>query len=295
MSIILAAMIALPRIIMGILFVAAALTLFPRNNSGCNMANNPGLLPLGADPCLLEDWQTLAIDRPAWLFEGASWMYLVACFIDFGNKFNTGDVNMVSTFIFVSYVAAGVCVLVGAIWLLEDVRQDAKNDNVGQKCFIAAGSLMLFAVCCDISTYLAAGKKMTFSEIVAYMAVIPGASLFLIASTVVFPIYATRPEDLIGSLLGAQAGFPLGFTASIPGKTSMDNAASLFLSAGVCFCIHAFAYMFAVAGQLSGGDDEIGEGGHGEPAKEGNYEDAVEPEDDIYVETEEKAPLVEEA
>jgi hypothetical protein len=211
-----ATLIALPRVAMGVLFLAAAIKFYPERN---------------------DKWFAGNIDVPAWLFGAGSWSYIIATFMDGFPHFQSKNYTKIA--IFFVYLAAGLCVAIGSIWFLQDVQRRHSAPELGQGLYVSAGVIMLAAVHWDILLIMMEGKKISLANSIAVLAIIPGAALFTVATMFSYPRYLVRYQE--------EWAFVGGF---VPEQVAFEFAASLFCAASMFFILHAFAYLFTAKEML---------------------------------------------
>jgi hypothetical protein len=239
MSLGLAIAISSPRIIMGFMFLAAAIKFFPSNN---------------------ENWMTGDIDVSAWLFNTGSWFYFVATCMDGIQHFQTG--NVVKIGIFFIYLLAGLCVTVGSCFFLQSVQRNFDDLPVdfANHWYIAGGSLMLAAVLFDLGILLNQGKKIISFQIIAILSIVAGAMFFTVATMFSYPKYLLRETGFPVAVAGQLFGLPPSLsdiTGTIyipfPSEEAFKLAANLFTTAAVFFCLHGITFFVAV-NQILGED-----------------------------------------
>jgi hypothetical protein len=208
-----ASLIALPRVAMGVLFLAAAIKFYPEHN---------------------DKWFAGNIDTPAWLFGAGSWSYIIATFMDGFPHFQSKNYTKIA--IFFVYLAAGLCVTVGSIWFLQDVQRRHSAPELGQGLYVSAGVLMLWAIHWDILLIMMEGKKISLANGIAILAIVPGAALFTVATMFAYPRYLVRWSDI--------------YQFRVPEQIAFEFAASLFCAASMFFILHAFAYLLTVKEML---------------------------------------------
>jgi hypothetical protein len=208
-----ATLIALPRVAMGVLFLAAAIKFYPEHN---------------------DKWFAGNIDVPAWLFGAGSWSYIIATFMDGFPHFRSKNFTKIA--IFFVYLAAGLCVTVGSIWFLQDVQRRHSAPELGQGLYVSAGVLMLWAIHWDILFIMMEGKKISLANGIALLAIVPGAALFTVATMFAYPRYLVRYSEI--------------YQFRVPEQIAFEFAASLFCAASMFFILHAFAYLLTVKEML---------------------------------------------
>jgi hypothetical protein len=211
-----ATLIALPRVAMGALFLAAAIKFYPERN---------------------DNWFAANIDVPAWLFGAGSWSYTIATFMDGFPHFQSKNYTKIA--IFFVYLAAGLCVTIGSIWFLQDVQRRHSAPELGQGLYVSAGVLMLCAVLWDILLVMMEGKKISLANGIALLAIVPGAALFTVATMFAYPRYLVRYQEEYRA-----------FGGYVPEQVAFEFAASLFCAASMFFILHSFAYLLTVKEML---------------------------------------------
>lgn len=211
-----ATLIALPRVAMGVLFLAAAIKFYPERN---------------------DDWFMANIDKSAWLFGAGSWSYTIATFMDGLPHFQSKNYTKIA--IFFVYLVAGLCVAIGSCWFLQNVQERHRAPELGQGLYVSAGVLMLWAIHWDILLIMIDGKKLSLANSIAMLAIIPGAALFTVATMFSYPRYLVRYQEEF-----------LVFGGYVPEQTAFEFAASLFVAASMFFILHSFAYLQTVKEML---------------------------------------------
>jgi hypothetical protein len=211
-----ATLIALPRIAMGVLFLAAAIKFYPEHN---------------------DKWFSGNIDTPAWLFGAGSVCYTIATCMDGYPHFQTKNVTKIA--IFFVYLFAGLCVTVGSCWFLQGVQDRHSAPELGHGFYVGAGVLMMWAVLWDILLIMMGGPKITLVNGIAILAIVPGASLFTVATMYAYPRYLVRYNELYRD-----------FGGYVPSQSAFEFSASLYVAASMFFILHAFAYLLTVKEML---------------------------------------------
>jgi hypothetical protein len=218
-----ASLIALPRVAMGVLFLAAAIKFYPEHN---------------------DKWFFGNIDVPAWLFGAGSWSYTIATCMDGFPHFQSKNYTKIA--VFFVYLTAGLCVLIGSLWFLQSVQRRHNAPELGQGLYVSAGVLMMVAVLWDILLIMMSGKAISLLNCIALLAIVPGSALFTVATMFAYPRYLVRYQEEF-----------IAFGGYVPEQTAVEFAASLFCAASMFFILHAFAYLLTVKEMLDAADLDV--------------------------------------